>query len=42
MKLPEPNLALALSIAQNLGFDVEMMSELLPVGIWGMSFEENK
>lgn len=36
MKLPEPDLALALQIAQNLGFDVELMSELLPVGVSGM------
>lgn len=36
MKLSEPDLALALSIAQSLGFDMEQMSELLAVGISGM------
>ena len=33
LKLPKPDLPLALNLAQNLGFDMELMSELLPVGI---------
>ncbi len=36
LKLSEPNLSLALNIARNLGFDMDIMSELLPVGVWGM------
>lgn len=36
MKLPKPDLALALQIAQHLGFDMELMGELLPVGVSGM------
>nr|DAJ55754.1 MAG TPA: hypothetical protein [Caudoviricetes sp.]DAU96883.1 MAG TPA: hypothetical protein [Caudoviricetes sp.] len=32
-------MSLALNIAQNLGFDMEMMSELLPYGISGMCVE---
>ena len=36
LKLTEPNLSLALDIARSLGFDMDIMSELLPVGIWGM------
>jgi hypothetical protein len=36
LKLPEPDLALALQLAQNLGLDMDIMSELLPVGISGM------
>ena len=39
LKLTEPNLSLALDIARNLGFDMDIMSELLPVGIWGMKSE---
>lgn len=44
MKLPEPDLALALQIARNLNFDMEMMCELLPVGVAGMrnGLDENK
>ncbi|MDY4842005.1 MAG: hypothetical protein SO314_06550 [Alphaproteobacteria bacterium] len=41
LKLPKPDLALALSIAQNLGFDMKLMSELLPVGIAGMKLVLN-
>lgn len=41
MKLPKPDLGLALEIAQNLGFDMELMSELLPVGIAGMKLVLN-
>lgn len=36
LKLPEPDLSLALDIARNLNFDMEIMSELLPVGVAGM------
>ena len=36
LKLSKPDLSLALSLAQNLGLDMEVMSELLPVGIRGM------
>lgn len=36
MKLPDPDLSMALDIARNLNFDMEMMCELLPVGIAGM------
>ena len=39
LKLPKPDLLLALNLAQNLGFDMELMSELLPVGIAGMCME---
>lgn len=39
LKLTEQNLSLALDIARNLGFDMDLMSELLPVGIWGMKSE---
>lgn len=42
MKLSEPDLALALSIAQSLGFDMELMSELLPNGIAGIMEVVNK
>nr|DAP90930.1 MAG TPA: hypothetical protein [Caudoviricetes sp.] len=28
---------MALNLAQNLGFDMELMSELLPVGIRGIN-----
>lgn len=37
LKLPEPDLLLTLNLAQNLGFDMELMSELLPVGIRGIN-----
>ena len=33
LKLSEPNLSLALDIAQNLGFDMDIMCELLPIAI---------
>ena len=36
MKLSEPNLSLALDIARNFGFDADVMSELLPIGIQAM------
>ena len=36
LKLPQPDLGLALQIAQNMGFDMELMSELLPIGIAGI------
>ena len=36
LKLPKPDLALALEIARNLGFEMEIISELLPIGIYGM------
>ena len=36
MKLPKPDLTLALEIARNLGFEMEIISELLPIGIYGM------
>ena len=36
LKLSEPALSLALDIARNLGFDMEIMSELLPVGVYAM------
>lgn len=44
LKLPEPDLSMALDIARNLNFDMEMMCELLPVGIAGMvsSLRKNK
>ena len=42
LKLTEPNLSLALDIAGNLGFDMDLMSELLPVGIWGMKSEQKE
>ncbi len=42
MKLTKPDLSVALNIAKNLGFDMEMMSELLPVGIFAMSYKEKE
>ena len=36
LKLPEPDLKTAFEIAQNLGFDMAMMTELLPTAIQGM------
>ena len=42
LKLSEPDLGLALSIAQSLGFDMELMSELLPKGIAGIMEVVNK
>ena len=41
LKLPKPDLGLALEIARNLGFDMELMSELLPVGVAGMKLVLN-
>jgi hypothetical protein len=42
LKLSKPDLGLALEVARNLGFDMELMSELLPVGISGRVYVENK
>lgn len=44
LKLPKPDLSMALDIARSLNFDMEMMCELLPVGIAGMKngLDENK
>lgn len=36
LKLPEPDLKTAFEIAQNLGFDMAIMTELLPTAIHGM------
>lgn len=36
LKLSEPNLSEALKIAEHLGFDMAIMSELLPIGIQGI------
>lgn len=36
LKLSKPDLSLALSLAQNLGLDMEIMSELLPVGLFAI------
>ena len=36
MKLPEPDLSLAFQIVDSLGFDKELMAELLPVSIQGI------
>lgn len=36
LKLSEPDLSVALNIARNLGFDMDIMCELLPVGIQGI------
>ena len=36
LKLSKPDLSMALDIARNLNFDIEIMSELLPVGVAGM------
>ena len=36
LKLPKPDLSLALNLAQNLGFDMELISELLPIGIFAI------
>ncbi|MBQ8677310.1 MAG: hypothetical protein IJ529_02435 [Alphaproteobacteria bacterium] len=33
LKLSEPSLSLALDVARNLGFDMDIMSELLPIEI---------
>nr|DAD98222.1 MAG TPA: hypothetical protein [Siphoviridae sp. ctiPM17]DAG75061.1 MAG TPA: hypothetical protein [Caudoviricetes sp.] len=33
-------MSLALNIAQNLGFDMELMSELLPAGIFAIICSE--
>ena len=33
MKLSEPSLSFALDVARNLGFDMDIMSELLPIEI---------
>ncbi|MCM1323378.1 MAG: hypothetical protein NC218_04390 [Acetobacter sp.] len=37
MKLSKPDLLLALTIAKNLGFDMDLMCELLPVGVAAMN-----
>ena len=36
LKLSEPDLKTAFEIAQNLGFDMAIMTELLPTAIHGM------
>ena len=36
LKLPEPNLSVALDIARNLKLDDDIMSELLPIAVLGM------
>lgn len=36
LKLSKPDLSMALDIARNLNFDIEIMSELLPVSVAGM------
>ncbi len=36
MKLSEPNLSEALEIAKHLNFDMELLTELLSVGIGGI------
>lgn len=36
LKLSKPDLTQALSLAQYLGFDMDIMSELLPVGVYAM------
>ena len=36
LKLSEPDLTQALNLAQYLGFDMDIMSELLPVGVYAM------
>ena len=36
LKLSEPNLSLALDIARSLGFDADVMSELLPPAVQAM------
>lgn len=41
MKLPEPDLALAFQIAKNLGFDMDIMSELLPPAVQAMKIALN-
>ncbi len=44
LKLSEPNLSLALDVARGLGFDADVMSELLPLAIQAMktALNENK
>ncbi len=44
LKLSEPNLSLALDVARGLGFDADVMSELLPLAIQAMktALSENK
>jgi hypothetical protein len=42
LKLPTPDLNLALQIAKNLGFDMYYMSELLPIGIQGIKMGINE
>lgn len=42
LKLSEPNLSLALDIARSLGFDADVMSELLPIGIQAMKIALNE
>ena len=36
LKLSEPGLTQALSLAQYLGFYMDIMSELLPIGVYAM------
>lgn len=36
LKLVDPDLNLALKIAENLGLDMGLMAELLPVGVQGI------
>ena len=42
LKLSEPNLSLALDIARSLGFDMDIMSELLPISIQAMKIALNE
>ena len=36
LKLSEPDLGVALKLAENLGLNMQMMTELLPVGVQGI------
>ena len=36
LKLSEPELGVALTLAQNLGLNMELMTELLPAGVQGI------
>ena len=36
LKLSEPNLGIALSIAESMAFDRDLLAELLPVGVLAM------
>ena len=42
LKLSEPDLKTAFEIAHNLGFDMAIMTELLPTAIHGMKEGINK